>query len=510
MSTEGLFKKTINLSRQELWIIILIIISATVLRVWDLGSVGFNNDEAIYSGQAATLAGHKEFSEYFSIYRAHPLLLQFMISILFGIFGVGDVIARIIPAILGILTVVVTYLIGKVLFNRRVATVSALVIAILPYHVIISRQVLLDVSLAFFYTLSLFFMALHFKNPKNFLCLFLIGASAGLSFLSKEVGIFALFSSIVCMVMIKSLSLKNLIIVVSAFLLASSPHWIPILTIDEAHDAALAYWNWQTGRYPNQPDDFYLTLISQEALGYILTGLFLLSIIYSLKTKNIKRPNVFIPLIWIAIPLIIMQFIAVKGFAFVSPLIPPFVLLGVSFLFSDWVQKVPHYRIIIALLIPLIFIFSGPPLHFLFQIPPINLVGSGGEPYSREAAIWIRDNISPKGVFLALDTRTANVIKYYSNNDALALHANRNPAYTQVDNPDQFILNGKINYLVYDVYLSEKLRYLKEETKELNELITKYNAMPIHTEYITGTDNNGENLTKPALIIYSLNSIEEN
>ena len=150
MSTEGLFKKTINPSKQELWIIILIIISATVLRIWDLGSVGFNNDEAIYSGQAATLAGHKEFSEYFSIYRAHPLLLQFMISILFGIFGIGDVIARIIPAILGILTVIVTYLIGKVLFNRRVATVSALVIAILPYHAIISRQVLLDVSLVFF------------------------------------------------------------------------------------------------------------------------------------------------------------------------------------------------------------------------------------------------------------------------------------------------------------------------------------------------------------------------
>ena len=82
MSSEGLLKKAINPTRQELWILILIIFSASVLRIWDLGSIGFNNDEAIYSGQAATLAGHKEFSEYFSIYRAHPLLLQFMISIL--------------------------------------------------------------------------------------------------------------------------------------------------------------------------------------------------------------------------------------------------------------------------------------------------------------------------------------------------------------------------------------------------------------------------------------------
>ena len=510
MSSEGLLKETINPSKQEFWILILIIFSASLLRLWDLGSIGFNNDEAIYSGQAATLAGHKEFSEYFSIYRAHPLLLQFMISILFGNLGIDDTIARIVPAILGIFTIIVTYLIGKIFYDRKVATVAALVVTILPYHIIISRQVLLDVSLSFFYTLVLFFMACHLKNPKDFHWLFLVGASAGLSLLSKEVGIFALVSSIICMVLIKSFSSKNLIIVVSSFLLASSPYWVPILTIEEARDAALAYWHWQTSRDPNQPDSFYFTLLSQEALGYILTGLFVLCLIYSLKTKNIKRPEVFIPLVWIAIPLIIFQFLAVKGFAFVSPLIPPFVLLGISFLFSDWMRKIPHYRIIIIVIIPLIFALSGPMLHYMLQIPPIHLVGSGGEPYSREGAIWIRDNISHKGVFLALDTRTANVIKYYSNNNALALHSNNNPAYIQVDNPDQFILNGKIDYLVYEVYLAEQLRYLKEEAKELNQLITKYNAIPIHTEYKTYTDNNGKNLIKPALIIYSLDRIKEN
>ena len=159
MSSEGLLKETINPSKQEFWILILIIFSASLLRLWDLGSIGFNNDEAIYSGQAATLAGHKEFSEYFSIYRAHPLLLQFMISILFGNLGIDDTIARIVPAILGIFTIIVTYLIGKIFYDRKVATVAALVVTILPYHIVISRQVLLDVSLSFFYTLVLFFMA---------------------------------------------------------------------------------------------------------------------------------------------------------------------------------------------------------------------------------------------------------------------------------------------------------------------------------------------------------------
>jgi len=505
LSTEQSLKERINVTKKELLVLVLIIIFASVLRLWDLGGTGFNNDEAIYTGQAANLAGHKEYGEYFSIYRAHPLLLQFMVSLLIVGFGVSDTVARIMPAFLGILTIFVTYLIGKILYDRKVAILAAIVLTILPYHIIISKEVLLDVSLAFFFALTLLFLTLYLKSPKNH-WLFLVGASAGLTFLSKEIGIFALFCSVACLFLIKRFSLKNIVIIVSSFLLASSPYWIPILTIPEAQDAALSYWHWQTSRDPNQPDTFYLSLLSQEALGYVLGGLFVLSLIYVLKTKTIKTPQVFMLLIWIAIPLLIIQFLAVKGFAFALPLIPPFVLLAVSFLFGKWMQKIPHYRIVIAVLIPLIFIFSGPMLHFVLDIPPIHLVGSGGEPYAREAALWIKDNVPHNGVFLTLDTRTANVIQFYSNNKAFSLHANRNPAYTQIDNPDLYVLNGKVNYLVYEVSLAEQLPYLKEEVRGLNQLVTKYNAIPIHTEYKTYTDSNGKKLIKPALIIYSLNS----
>jgi 4-amino-4-deoxy-L-arabinose transferase-like glycosyltransferase len=505
LSLESGLIERIKPCRQELLFLVLIIFFASIVRLWDLGNIGFNNDEAIYSGQAATLAGYKEFGEHFSVYRAHPLLLQFMISIVFHTVGISDAIARIVPALLGIFTIVATYLIGKILYDRRVAIVCALVLAILPYYIILSRQVLLDVSLTFFSTLTLLFMTLHLKSPKNH-WLFLVGASAGLTFLSKEIGIFALIASIVCLFLIKSFSVKYLVVIISSFLLASSPYWIPVLTIQEARDAAQSYWHWQVSRDPNQPDSFYFTLLSQEALGYVLAGLFVLSVIYSLKTKNIKKPQVYMLLVWIAIPFIIIQFLAVKGFAFTSPLIPSFVLLGVSFLFSKWMQKIPHYRIIIIILVPLIFIFSGPILHYLFQIPPIHLVGSGGEPYVREASMWIRDNIPHDSVFLSLDTRTANVIKFYSNNDALALHANRNPAYIRIDNPDLYVLNGKVDYLVYEVYLAEQVPYLKGEVKKLTQLITKYNGIPIHTEYQTYVDDKGKKLIKPALIIYSLDT----
>ena len=105
------------------------------LRLVNIGDQGFNSDEAIYSGQAGSLAGLEEFNQHFSLFRAHPLLLQFFISIAFTLFGVSDVIARIIPVIFGVATILVTYFVAKNLFNINTAIVSTLILSILPYHI---------------------------------------------------------------------------------------------------------------------------------------------------------------------------------------------------------------------------------------------------------------------------------------------------------------------------------------------------------------------------------------
>lgn len=503
-------RQKFNLPQKEFLLLILITIGAFIPRIWDLGATGFNNDEAIYAGQAATLAGYNEFQKHFSIFRAHPLLLQFINSLMIGTFGINDTIMRIAPAIFGTFTVVVTYIIGRLLYDRKVALLSSIVLTILSYHILLSRQVLLDVPLSFFYTLTFLFVIVYLKKPNQMIWPYFIGLSAGLSFLSKEVGIFALISSIVCLSIVRTISFRNILIIISIFLLASSPYWIPILLIPEANEAAIKYWNWQRSRDPNQSDLFYLNIISQEAVGYVLTGLCIFSIIYAVKSRNIRQPKAFLLLIWISIPLALFHFLAVKGFAFVLPTIPAFVILGISFLFSQWVRKIRSYRILLIAIVPLIFAFSGPPLHYLLQIPPIYLVGSGEEPYARETAIWIKDNIPDEAAFLSLDIRTANIIKYYSNINAFSLHANQNPSYAQVEQPDLAILQGEINYLVYDVYLAERFGYLKEEKSEMEELVLKYDARPIYTVNASYTDKSGNNLLKPAIIIYSLHTMNEN
>jgi len=504
-----MLKRRINLSKDEYLFLIIIIISASLLRLWDLGSIGFNGDEAVYGGQSATLAGYEQFSKYFSIYRAHPLLLQFIISILFVNFGIADTIARIVPAMLGVSTVILTYFIGKELYDRKVAMVAGILMTIIPYHIIVSRQVLLDVPLSFFFTLTLFFMIRYVKDYKGSHWLYLIGASSGLSFLSKEVGIFALIASIVSLLLTKRFSFKTVLIIVSSFLLASSPYWIPILTIKEAQQTALFYWQWQTSRDQNQPDTFYLTVIFKDALGYILTVLFALSIIYLWKIKKIKEPPILVLLAWIGVTILIFQLLPIKGFHFVISLVPPFVLFGVSFLNGDWTRKVRHYRIILLALIPLVLLTSGPTLNYLFQILSPPLAGSGGIPYVREGAIWIRNNIPDDRILLTLDATTANIIKFYANKEVVSLHSNRNPAYTEIGNPDLYILNGQIHYLVSQPNIADSYPHLRDEVEELNKLVIKHSGVPIHIENQTYTGKNGEILIKPALIIYSLDGIQE-
>jgi hypothetical protein len=78
------------------------------VRLWQLDAVGFNSDEAVYAGQAASIAHHPDFRELFPVFRAHPLLFQTILSIGFQI-GWTEVFARVVSAVVGVLTVVLVF-----------------------------------------------------------------------------------------------------------------------------------------------------------------------------------------------------------------------------------------------------------------------------------------------------------------------------------------------------------------------------------------------------------------
>ena len=60
------------------------------LRLWQINALGYNSDEAVYAGQGAAIAADPTLKEIFPVFRAHPLLFQFIVAITYRLFGVDD------------------------------------------------------------------------------------------------------------------------------------------------------------------------------------------------------------------------------------------------------------------------------------------------------------------------------------------------------------------------------------------------------------------------------------
>lgn len=143
----------------------------------------------------------------FSVIRAHPLLYHASVSVVYFFTGVSDVGARMVSATFGVATVVITYFAGKTLFNRKVGLLAAGILALLPYHAIVTTQAMVDVPFSFFFTLTVLFMAKYVKTNNN-LWMYGLGPVAGLSFMSKEVGVLTLITVLIYLKWYKKLGVK--------------------------------------------------------------------------------------------------------------------------------------------------------------------------------------------------------------------------------------------------------------------------------------------------------------
>src|SRR5512138_2219859 len=134
-------------------LLFLAMVGGAFLRIWQINAMGYNTDEAVYAGQAAAISGVSGLKDMFPIFRAHPLLVPFILSLIYRI-QFSDLAGRLLAAAIGMGTVYLTYLIGKMLYGRLAGGIAAVALALMPYHVVVSRQVLLDGPMIFFATLT--------------------------------------------------------------------------------------------------------------------------------------------------------------------------------------------------------------------------------------------------------------------------------------------------------------------------------------------------------------------
>jgi 4-amino-4-deoxy-L-arabinose transferase-like glycosyltransferase len=170
--------------------VVIVTAVAVGLRLWGINQLGYNTDEAVYAGQAAAIAKAPVLKDIFPIFRAHPLLFQFVLALAFA-FGVSDLTGRLVAVALSLVTVYLVYRLGKLLYGVKAGLLAGLFFALMPYHVVVSRQVLLDGPLVLCTTLTLFFLARYAMTERP-AWIYLTGVGMGLTFLAKETGIILL------------------------------------------------------------------------------------------------------------------------------------------------------------------------------------------------------------------------------------------------------------------------------------------------------------------------------
>ncbi|MCH7745528.1 MAG: glycosyltransferase family 39 protein, partial [Chloroflexi bacterium] len=293
---------------------------AVLFRVLDIDRVGFNSDEAVYSGQAAALIGDPNFSVFFSIFRAHPLLLQTLLGGLFAVVGVVDVAARLfVSLIFGVGSVVVTYFLARKLYGHWIALSAATILAVLPYHVLISRQVLVDTPLGFFVALTIWFMAKSIDDESG-RWFILAGLMAGLAAATKgPVGMLVLpvmGSFLIFTGGLRRLRFRTLLIASGVFLIVLLPFLLSRLLFAPSNSGF--YLIWQLSRPPNH-DVFYLFRVLGEFASPVFIALALLGFARMILRRT--KGDILV-LMWVVIYFTFFQVWPTKLFQYLIVLVP--------------------------------------------------------------------------------------------------------------------------------------------------------------------------------------------
>ena len=489
-----------------------IILSAAVgLRTWGLNQVGYNTDEAVYAGQAAAIAQDPALKELFPVFRAHPLLFQFVLALLFH-FGISDLGGRLVAVAVGVATVYLVYRLGNLLYGPKAGLLAALILALMPYHVVVSRQVLLDGPLVFSATLTLYLLA-RFAKTEHPAWLHATGVGMGLIVLSKETGIILIGAIYAFLALSREIQLRIRDLVIATFLTALMIAPFPLsILLAGGTTSGKQYLVWQLFRRPNHAWDFYpATVPTAMGILVIIVALFGL---WMMRHERTWRERLLI--CWILVPAVFFQLWPTKGFQYLLPIAPAVAILAGRTLAGwslptkeiQWLGRRLNHTGARALVAGIVALSLLVPSWRVIQPSTSGtfIAGTGGVPGGREAGQWVLANIPPGATLLTVGPSMANILQFYGHRKAYGLSVSpnplhRNPSYTAIANPDLQIRKGDLQYIVWDSFSAKRSSFFSLRLLKLTE---RYHARVIHTESVMIRLIDGSMVTRPVIIIYEV------
>lgn len=159
--------------------LLVLLIFALVIRVYRLGELpsGIFYDEAAtgYDAYSILKTGRDLHGNFLPVLLNHhntdyvePMYTYLTVPFV-SIFDLSVFSTRFLAAVVGTLTILSTYLFAKELFNEKVGLISALLLAVSPWHLQFSRIAFNSILVPFFVTLGLFFLLRSLQKPRLFI-----------------------------------------------------------------------------------------------------------------------------------------------------------------------------------------------------------------------------------------------------------------------------------------------------------------------------------------------------
>ncbi len=451
-----------------------IVLVAAILRLAGIWNPGFNSDEAVYAGQGAAMVGEEPFDQLFSLFRAHPLLLQLSVGTLFKLVGVSDIAARLLVAgVFGIGAVALTYLLAAELHSRKIGLIAAALLATLPYHVVVTRQVLVDVPMAFFTVLALWLLIVGIRRESQTVML-LAALSAALAALSKEVAVLLVIVAGLYLLLTgtwRALRPSTVVLGGALYALLLAP--FPISRLIGPAANASSFVLWQFARPPNHSQDYFVRILLQFA-GFAFLALALIGLVTMVARR--EREDVLV-LVWLAVFMGFFQLWPTKLFFYLVVVVPGLAIaaaIGAVTLVRGLGRMVralatPAAATAALAVIVIAVATLGTVVSWRttasasaqpeglgdFDIEVQSFVGA------REFGTWAGDH-SPEGTrFLTMGPSIGNILRFYGHRESYALSISpdpkrRNPAYVPIPNPDLAIRQMAVHYLVWDAYTADR------------------------------------------------------
>ncbi len=197
-STNSLPKsKSLGISWIEVVLILILIILGFCFRAWELSNIGLDHyDEGVYAFSALGITDSSQPLRLSPEQIKHsPPIFFCLVGLSYYLFGgPSDTAAIFVNVLLGTLTILAVWWIGRVWFGKPAGVTAAALLTFSEYHIALSRSALTDVAFAFFFVVALAAIMYAFQRQSIGFAI-LAGLVVGLAWNTKYHGWFALLIS---------------------------------------------------------------------------------------------------------------------------------------------------------------------------------------------------------------------------------------------------------------------------------------------------------------------------